>query len=605
MALRMRFGLKTKEAFAITLLTFLVVATTTLIHLSQLTRVAVQEALRQAELIAKQLYAQSRRSLSQGGGNPWEILRRDRDLRSLLDASVGYSPHLLYALIADRKGRTILHSERGKEGKVAPERPSLHQLLSLDPTRRFQILYKGGTIYEATLPMRLNGQPFGSIRLGISTSLLRRELNAALKQSLALAGLALPVAWLVAMGLANLILKPIRRLAREMERLRRGEFEVGSDVGREDELGELASQIQLLGRELQSDRLKMLSEKAHLQQVVDHLEDGIILMNEDRRVLFFNKAAEAVFGRSLEEAVGQRLEDLLVPSHPLRPFLEQAFLQKAGFRNATIALPTEGRSREFLVSVFFVTDAQKAIGAMVLFKDLASIKTLQSLISYSAKLTALGRLTSGVAHEVKNPLNAMMIHLELLKEKLDTSSEEVVESLEIIGSEIRRLDRVVQGFLKFIRPQELLVKPVDLNALLKSVAQLLEAEWEKQGIRFAFKGDPTLPLIPADEELLHQAFLNILLNACQAMPKGGTVSITTERENREFVQVSIADEGVGIPPEDLDKIFQLYYTTKPDGSGIGLSLVYRIIQMHDGIIDVSSEVGRGTTMIVRLPVRQP
>lgn len=605
MALRMRFGLKTKEAFAITLLTFLVVATTTLIHLSQLTRVAVQEALRQAELIAKQLYAQSRRSLSQGGGNPWEILRRDRDLRSLLDASVGYSPHLLYALIADRKGRTILHSERGKEGKVAPERPSLHQLLSLDPTRRFQILYKGGTIYEATLPMRLNGQPFGSIKLGISTSLLRRELNAALKQSLALAGLALPVAWLVAMGLANLILKPIRRLAREMERLRRGEFEVGSDVGREDELGELASQIQLLGRELQSDRLKMLSEKAHLQQVVDHLEDGIILMNEDRRILFFNKAAEAVFGRSLEEAVGQRLEDLLVPSHPLRPFLEQAFLQKAGFRNATIALPTDGRSREFLVSVFFVTDAQKAIGAMVLFKDLASIKTLQSLISYSAKLTALGRLTSGVAHEVKNPLNAMMIHLELLKEKLDTSSEEVVESLEIIGSEIRRLDRVVQGFLKFIRPQELLVKPVDLNALLKSVAQLLEAEWEKQGIRFAFKGDPTLPLIPADEELLRQAFLNILLNACQAMPKGGTVSITTERENREFVQVSIADEGVGIPPEDLDKIFQLYYTTKPDGSGIGLSLVYRIIQMHDGIIDVSSEVGRGTTMIVRLPVRQP
>lgn len=603
MAFRMRFGLKTKEAFAITLLTFLVVATTTLIHLSQLTRVVVQEALRQAELIAKQIYAQSSRSLSQGGGNPWEILRRDRDLRNLLDASVGYSPHLLYALIANQKGRTILHSEREKEGREAPERPSLQQLLSLDPIRRFHALYQAGKIYEATLPMSLNGKPFGSIRLGVSTSLLRRELNAALKQSLALAGLALPVAWLVAMGLANLILKPIRQLAREMERLRRGEFEVGSDLGREDELGELASQLQLLGRELQSDRLKMLSEKAHLQHVVDHLEDGIILMNEDRRILFFNKATEAVLGRPLEEAVGQQFENLLLPPHPLRPFLEQAFLQKAGFRNATITLPTDGRSREFLVSVFFVTDAQKAIGAMVLLKDLESIKTLQSLISYSAKLTALGRLTSGVAHEVKNPLNAMMIHLELLKEKLDTSSEEVGESLEIIGSEIRRLDRVVQGFLKFIRPQELRLKPVDLNALLKSVAQLLEAEWEKQGIRFALKCDPTLPLISADEELLHQAFLNILLNACQAMSKGGTVTIATEWEKREFVKVSIADEGVGIPPEDLDKIFQLYYTTKPDGSGIGLSLVYRIIQMHDGTIDISSEVGRGTTVIVQLPVR--
>ncbi|MFN3476668.1 MAG: ATP-binding protein [Candidatus Methylomirabilales bacterium] len=601
----MRFGIKAKEAFAITLLTLLVVATTTLIHLSQLTRVVVQEALRQAELIAKQIYAQSSRSLSQGGGNPWEILRRDRDLRSLLDASVGYSPHLLYALIADRKGKTILHSERQREGREAPERPSLHQLLSLDPIRRFHALYQGGKTYEAALPMSLNGKPFGSIRLGISTSLLRRELNASLKQNLALAGLALPVAWLVAMGLANLILKPIRQLAREMDRLRRGEFEVGSDLGLGDELGELASQLKLLGRELQADRLKMLSEKAHLQQVVDHLEDGIIFFNQDRRILFFNKAAEVVVGKPLEQAGGWLLEDLLEPAHPLRPVLEQAFEQKVGFRNATIALPTDGRSREFLVSVFFVTYAHKAMGAMVFLKDLESIKTLQSLISYSAKLTALGRLTSGVAHEVKNPLNAMMIHLELVKEKLDTSSEEVEQSLEVIGSEIRRLDRVVQGFVKFIRPQELRLKPVDLNARLKSVAALLETEWEKQGIRFALKCDPTLPLIAGDEELLHQAFLNILLNACQAMPKGGTVSIVTEREKVESVKVSIADEGVGIPPEDLDKIFQLYYTTKPNGSGIGLSLVYRIVQMHDGVIDVSSQVGRGTTMLVRLPVRQP
>jgi signal transduction histidine kinase len=106
----------------------------------------------------------------------------------------------------------------------------------------------------------------------------------------------------------------------------------------------------------------------------------------------------------------------------------------------------------------------------------------------------------------------------------------------------------------------------------------------------------------ADEELLRQVFLNILLNACQAMPTGGTVNILTEREGWEFVKVCIADTGVGIPPEDTDKIFQLYYTTKSGGSGIGLSLVYRVVQMHDGLIEVLSEVGRGTTMIVRLPV---
>ncbi len=486
MAFRIRFGLKAKEAFVVTLLTFLVVATTTFIHQSQLSRVVVQEALRQAELIAKQIYAQSSRTLSRAqAGDPWESMGRDPDLRSLLEASVGYSPHLLYSLIDDSNGRTILHSEREREGSLARDRPNLQQLLSLDPFRRFHALYTGGKIYEATLPLNLNNRPFGSIKLGISTSLLRRELSASLHRSLALGGLTLPVVWLVAMASVSLLLRPIRKLTREVDRFRRGEFDVGADLVREDELGELATQLQLLGQELQSDHLQMLSEQAH---------------------------------------------------------------------------------------------------------------------RYSAKLAALGRLTSGVAHEVKNPLNAMMIHLELLKEKVDMSSEDAQQSLEIIGGEIRRLDRSVQGFLKFIRPQELTLKPVDLNALLKSVTALLEAEWQKEGIRFVLQLDPALPPIVADEELLHQVFLNILLNACQAMPDGGMVTITTERETREFNMVTIADTGVGIPPEDLEKIFQLYYTTKPDGSGIGLSLVYRIVQMHDGAIDVSSEEGGGTTMIIRLPV---
>ncbi|MEE9153877.1 MAG: ATP-binding protein, partial [candidate division NC10 bacterium] len=585
----MRFGIKGKEVVAITLLTLLVVATTTFIHLSQLTRVVVQEALQQAELIAKQMYARSSRSLSRARGrNPAEILRRDQELRTLLDASVGYSPHLLYALIADQKGKMILNSEREKEGSDAPERPSLEHLLSLDPIGRFRALYERGKIYETTLPLSLNNKPFGSIRLGITTSLLRRELNASLQESLALAGLTLPVAWLVAMGLGTLILRPIRRLTREVDRIGRGDFEIDARRGRGDEIGELTSQLQLLGQQLQADRLKMLGEKAQLQQVVDHLEDAIILFTRDRRILFFNKAAEVVVRRPLEHVVGWPWEDMLEPSHPLQPLLEQAFEQQVGFRNATIALPRDGGHKEFLVSVFFVTDAQQAMGAMVVIKDLESIKTLQSLISYSAKLTALGRLTSGVAHEVKNPLNAMMIHLEILKEKLDVPPEQVKQSLEVIGSEIRRLDRVVQGFLKFIRPEELSLKLLDVNALLKDVVALLETEWQKDGIRFAFQFDPILPLMAADEELLRQAFLNILLNACQAMPTGGTVAISTEQEGDEIVRVSIADTGVGIPPEDIDKIFHLYYTTKPGGSGIGLSLVYRVAQMHDGSIEVSS-----------------
>jgi PAS domain S-box-containing protein len=599
----MRFGIKGKEILVLTVLAVILVASATFVYVARLTSTVVQGASRQAELIAKQLYAQTSRALSRGrGGDPAKTLRSDRELRGLLDASVGYSPHLLYALIADQSGTMIFHSEVAKEGLRAPERPHLEHLLALDAIGRLRALYAEGIIYETTLPLNLNDEPFGSIRLGIATSLLRRELDLSVRRSLAVAGLALPVTWLLAVGAGAVVLERLRRRTQSGDGSMRDAPDGGTGLNGGDEIGELTSQLQLMGQQLPTGRLKMLSEKAQLQQVVDHLEDGIILFTQDRRVLFFNKAAEVVVGRSLEEVVGWTWDEVLRPFHPLRPLLQHAFEQKVGFRNAAVVIPRDDGNKEFLVSLFFVTDAQRAMGAMVVVKDLESIKTLQSLITYSAKLTALGRLTSGVAHEVKNPLNAMMIHLELLKEKLDVPPEEVQQSLEVIGSEIRRLDRVVQGFLRFIRPEDLSLKLLDLNGVLKEVAALLETEWRKEGVGFVFQLDPTLPLIAADEELLRQAFLNIVLNACQAMATGGVVTISTALEEWEIVRVSIADTGVGISPENLGKIFQLYYTTKPYGSGIGLSLVYRVVQMHDGSIETASEVDRGTTMTVRLPV---
>ena len=503
----MRWSLKTKEATTITLLILVVVAATLFLHLAQLTRVVVEETQRQAELIAKQIVAQSARVLARTpDAEPRVALRSDSELRNLLEASVGYSPHLLYAFIADSSGRVILHSESGKEGEAAPQQAPLAELLSVNPLRRLDALLSRGRTYETAVAISLDRRPFGSVRLGFSSSFLRRELNEAVTQSLVLAGLSLPAAWLVALFLANLWLRPIGRLARDLDRVRRGELAAPlapAAFEQQDELGELASQLQLLTQQLQVDRLRVLSDEASA-------------------------------------------------------------------------------------------------------RDLDSIRTLQSLISYSSKLAALGRLTSGVAHEVKNPLNAMMIHLELVKARLAVPKVDVGgvrESLDIIGAEIRRLDRVVNGFLKFVRTHDLALKPVDLNALGQGVAALLEAEW-KPGVRFALALDPACPRISGDEELLRQALINIVVNACQAMPSGGEVRIETRRLGREWVALAVTDQGVGIAAEDRERIFSLYYTTKPEGSGIGLSLVYRIVQMHDGVIDVETPEGQeGTRMTIRLPVR--
>lgn len=218
----------------------------------------------------------------------------------------------------------------------------------------------------------------------------------------------------------------------------------------------------------------------------------------------------------------------------------------------------------------------------------------------SAKLSALGRLTSGVAHEVKNPLNAMAIHLELLRKRLGPDATPVQENLDVLHNVIGRLDRAMQGFLKFVRPQELAPTAVYLNDLLGQIVALLSPEWEPRAVQFEVHPDPTLDQVVADPELLHQAFLNIALNACQAMPHEGTIQIATQREGT-MVRISFHDEGVGIPAEDLEKIFSLYYTTKPDGSGVGLSLFYRIVQLHDGSIEVASTPGQGATFTVLIP----
>jgi PAS domain S-box-containing protein len=600
-----RLGVRGREALVVSLLTLLVVSTATAIHLSQLSRVVVQEAVKQAELIAKQIYAQTSRALQRTpGADPLAALRDDPELRSFLDASVGYAPHLLYALVTDHTGTVLLHTERQKEGKPEPERPNLDGLLKVDTLSRFSALYTTGRTYETVLPMTLNDRLFGSIRLGVSTTLLRREVTGSLQQSLAVAAVALPLAWLAAMVLAQLTVRPIRAIVGQVDRIRRGEPLEATPVALGgDEFQELSSQLTRLGRELQADRLSTLSEKAHLQGVVDQLEDGVIFLNPERHILFFNRAAETVVGLPLERTVGLPIHEVLDPAHPLLPFVDQVLVGSAGIRNATVVLPHDGRDKEFLVSAFHMEDAHRVMGVAVLLKDLESIKTVQSLVSYSAKLAALGRLTSGVAHEVKNPLNAMMIHVELLKERLEDSGVDVKKSLEVIGGEIRRLDRVVQGFLKFMRPQELTLKPVDLNAMLQSVCALLEAESLSHGVRFVLELDAALPAVSADEELLRQAFINIVQNAVQAMPSGGAARIRTRPEEVDWVRVTVTDQGVGIAPEDVDKIFKLYYTSKPGGSGIGLSVVYRIVQLHDGTLEAKSELGRGTAVIVRLPVR--
>jgi signal transduction histidine kinase len=216
-------------------------------------------------------------------------------------------------------------------------------------------------------------------------------------------------------------------------------------------------------------------------------------------------------------------------------------------------------------------------------------------------MAAIGRLTSGVGHEVKNPINAIVVHVELLKSKLTGAGAPAVRHLEIIEAEIHRLDRVVQLLVDFSRPVELQLREQDLRQVIGDVLALASAELSKHSVTLSSQMPQKPLVVNIDADLVKQAALNVIQNGAQAMPEGGALTVVVE-ENRKFAVVRISDEGHGIPDEIREKIFDLYFTTKSGGSGIGLAMTYRILQLHYGSIEVQSNPGRGTEFLLRIPL---
>jgi PAS domain S-box-containing protein len=607
---RAGLSLQAREILALALLTLCVVALSTAAHLYHVEQIVWNSTLREADLVERHIYTQCVRTLSRRTlEDPRTVLSQDADLRALLDATVGYAPWLLYSVITDDKGVAIVHSDRKREGEIVPSQPSLKKLVNDHPLRRLVDDSSQSQIYEVALPFNVNGKPAATIRLGIAMPLLRGRLDDAFWYTLTLGLLSLTAALVVAVGLSSVTLKPIRKLAEDMERLRRGEFDVGSSAGPKDEFGKLAYQLQLLGKQMESDRTQILAERSEIntvQAAVDHIEDGILFTTADGVILFANRSVEMVLGRPARDAAGKHLGNVFPPDHPLRHLMLRALERGEASRNAKIEIPTEGAPLELLASVLPVSpEGSKGAGVILVVRDLKSLavsaRTFQSLIQYSAQLAALGQITSEVAHDIKNPLHAMVIRVAFLRERISDPTPDVTRSLDVLESEIHRAAAVVDRFSEVVYPSDLARQPVDINATLQELTTVLQAEWQAKGVALTARLDPALPVTKGDEQMLRRAFMNLIVNACQAMPHGGPVTISAEAETEALLKVTIADTGVGIPPEDVERIFKMYYTTKQEGTGIGLALVRRVVDLHHGSIEIHSTVGQGTNVIVRLP----
>jgi PAS domain S-box-containing protein len=338
--------------------------------------------------------------------------------------------------------------------------------------------------------------------------------------------------------------------------------------------------------------------KDNVDQIMANLQDGLMLFTHDSRVVLVSASVERFLGRPRRELLGRTVKEIFSHNSVLGSMTLESFERGMPIAQREIESPN---GRRVQLSLDFIQEGRTPIGALMTMRDAESVHKIEDEIEMSRRLSASGRLTRGVAHEVKNPINAIVLHLQLLQSKLREVDPDTRRHMEIIGNEIHRLDRVVQILVDFTRPRELHLEDADLREILEEVAGLAAPEAERHGTSISCQLPPEPLLVKVDPDFIKQAILNVVLNGLQAMPGGGTLTIASHRDE-DAVVTEIRDQGGGIPHQIQDKIFELYFTTKKGGSGIGLAQTYQIIQWHYGSVDFESVEGRGTTFRLRLPL---
>jgi signal transduction histidine kinase len=605
----MRLGIKGKQVLGVTSIVVVVVVVLSVLNLARLASVSLDESSARAELLANAISHRARQ-VEVDEANPLASLRNDPGLRSILESSA-YSNNVMYAALVDVAGIAVAHADRSLEGQPLPPAGDLGRLLDRSRFSQLRAIYTSqGQNLEFRSPLLLRDREVGSTRIGVSTLLIRDALNQSLRPALLTALAALAVSVVVATLLSQLFLKPIHMIRSGLTRLGKGEFGVQLDLDQGDEFGELGTFFNTVSEQLSADRSQMAGQVANLESAVEQLEDAVAIVNARGELLFTNPAMRALLP---DAAPGGSLQAMLPSDHALRRLAEQTLVSRQSRGPLSAAF---GDSGERLVMTHAINDPKgDLVGIMLIARNVEYLSEVQSTVRYSRKLAALGRLSAGVAHEVKNPLNAMMIHLELLRQQVAPAKGrasavavvdppmdrgEAIQHVDVIAHEIRRLDEVVQGFLKFTRPEDLKLQPLALGALLEEIVPIVQPEADRAGVQLTVECDGAAD-VNGDPAMLRQAFLNLALNACQAMPDGGTLRIHCESARGRRVAIVFTDTGVGIAPKDLQRIFDLYFTTREKGSGIGLSMVYRTVQMHDGEIEVQSTPGAGTTFRLLLP----
>jgi PAS domain S-box-containing protein len=611
----MRLSLKTKFTLATSLLVLAVVAVVSSLYLGRLMRQTLRQANDTSSFVAQQVYGacvDALKDAAERGETPASLDPADlrayvrhafdssTTLNSLIESDVGISPTIYEITISDADGTVLVSSDaRLRDLKLARRLP-VSSLVRAGFFQQLRELYGPPQTYEFSFPFQLQQAPFGDIRVGLSSALLRDQISPGLISAGYWALGSVVFSTLLALLVSTIALAPIERISKQLDRISAGQFDAEPVVERGDELGTVSTKIVGIGKQLRDVREIFSTLRENLDQVMSGLEDGLLLFNGQGRAVLVSPSTQRFLGGRSDELRGRSVAEIFPARHPLRGILKIEGEQIEPADGKEVTLVGASGPQRVGVSVQVIREQGTRMGTLVTLRDVESLQRIGSQLQVSERLAALGRVTAGVAHEVKNPLNSMRLWLEVLKANMPVEPEPQ-QAVKMLDSEIDRLDRAVKTFLNFTKPVELNLEETDLRVLLEEVLDAARPSIAKASVELRADLASDCPPVLVDRQLVHQAVLNLLINASEFTDSGGAIMLALRRAG-EFAEISVQDSGRGIPAGDQKKIFQLFFTTRPGGTGIGLANTFRFVQLHNGRIEFESETGRGTIFRVKFPL---
>ena len=587
--------MRLRARFALMALILMLVPTVALSVITLDSRISgmVDDMSRQTDFMISQIFEQVRLALAQGGGDVPAAMRDNQPLRKLLDSTVAFGPAVVAASIVGIDGTVIVAANGDGEGKPALNLPSVTEL-NEQASRWLLFTSLPGIltakVYEAQRRVEINGRPVATISVGVTTALIADRARHLLVVIVATAGLVVAAAMFVVLLVSSQILEQLAILSHGFEQLAAGNSPQEVKVSGVNELGTLAEKFNELSRQVRADRSRLDSDQTHLFDVVRSIQDAVVLLDANRVVLFANKEAQERLAARNEALEGLSMTSVLGPDHPLLALVESTTTGTEA-HDVPLTLPAGGT---FLVSFFRLGRERIPAGLLIVIRDLTPVKELETALDSSNRLARLGTLISGLAHQLRSPLNGMNMRLELLRHEAGDAGARHIDKLR---KEITRLNEAVEALLRFMRPEQLNLSDFSINEMLKE----LGARVASDRISVEYELDPSLPPVRADRGLIYEALSNLITNADQAMADGGLLKLSSFAQGSS-VEVVIADKGPGISEEQLDRIFDLYYTTKAGGSGLGLPFAMRAIELNGGKIAIDSQLGQGTACRVTIPI---